>query len=65
MLLNKNLSPNVGLEKKKLMESFSRKNENISKEYSLSKKQSSHFKWQNLAPKNMLIGTLKSTHHAT
>jgi hypothetical protein len=47
------------------MESFSRKNENISKEYSLSKKQSSHFKWQNLAPKNMLIGTLKSTHHAT
>jgi hypothetical protein len=65
MLLNKNLSPNVGLGKKKLNGKFFKKNENISKEYSLSKKQFSHFKWQNLAPKDMLIGTLKSTHHAT
>jgi hypothetical protein len=44
---------------------FLKKNESISKEYSLSKKKSSHLKWQNFAPKDMLIGTLKSTHHAT
>ncbi len=47
------------------MENSPQKKENISKEYSLSKKNTSHFKWQNFAPKDMLIGTLKSTHHAT
>jgi hypothetical protein len=46
------------------MENFSRKMRIFQKSIPFQEK-SSHFKWQNFAPKDMLIGTLKSTHHAT
>jgi len=47
------------------MENFSRKMRVFQKNIPFQKKKSSHLKWQNFAPKDMLIGTLKSTHHAT
>jgi hypothetical protein len=47
------------------MENFSRKMGIFQTNIPFPKKNSSHFKWQNLAPKDMLIGTIKSTHHGT
>jgi hypothetical protein len=46
------------------MKNFSRKMRIFQKNIPF-QKTSSHFKWQNFAPKDILIGTLKSTRHAT
>jgi hypothetical protein len=46
------------------MEIFSRKMRIFQKNIPFQEK-SPHFKWKKFAPKDMLIATRKSTHHAT